>query len=155
MGIKCARDGIVAGRVLMQVKWESSIKLQLIEGLLRVVGKASSGPSSSSLSCLPSWSTEDFLEAHRKIKNSGKYNYQECRIPIPTSIRYDRIEAALGKDVYAEEARVLSLLKYGMPINCKPSFGVRKIQKKHFSALSFNPLKHLGTNSSPLLMRVL
>ena len=70
------------------------------------------------------------------VKESGRYNFEGCRIPIPTAIRYDRIEAALGSDATSKERRVLNLLKYGMPINCKPSFGVLKTQKNHFSAIS-------------------
>ena len=32
---------------------------------------------------------------------------------------------------------MLNLLKYGMPIDCKPGFGVRRIQKNHFSAVGY------------------
>ena len=32
---------------------------------------------------------------------------------------------------------MLSLLKYGMPIDCRDSYGIRKPQKNHFSAISF------------------
>ena len=71
------------------------------------------------------------------MRESGKYNFQGCRIPIPTSIRYDRIEAALGSDITFKEQRILDLIKYGMPLNCNKQFGVRKPQKNHFSAVSF------------------
>ena len=71
------------------------------------------------------------------VKESGRFNFEGCRIPIPTAIRYDRIEAALGSEATPKERRVLTLLEYGMPINCKPSFGVCKPQKNHFSAVSF------------------
>ena len=74
--------------------------------------------------------------AHNMVKASGRYNFEGCRIPIPSAIRCDRIEAALGSDATSKERRVLDLLKYGMPINCKPGFGVSKPQKNHFSALS-------------------
>ena len=97
--------------------------------------------SSSSPSCLTSsgasisWGTDDFIRAHKAVKESGRFNFEGCKIPIPTTIRYDRIEAALGNDVSLKEARVLSLIKYGMPVNCKQNFGVKKAQKNHFSAL--------------------
>ena len=71
------------------------------------------------------------------VKNSGKYNFEGCRIPVPTAIRYDRIREALGETATPKDLRVLSLLKYGMPIDCKASYGVRKPQKNHHSALSF------------------
>ena len=43
-------------------------------------------------------------------------------------------QAALGEDVSLKDLRVLELVKYGMPINCDQSFGVKKQQKNHFSA---------------------
>ena len=82
------------------------------------------------------WSTTDFINAHKAVKGSGKYNFEGCKIPIPTAIRYDRIEEALGGDVSHKEQRVLNLLKYGMPIDCKPNYGIGKKQKNHFSAIS-------------------
>ena len=96
----------------------------------------------SSSSCLPScsgdirWSTQDFIDAHKAVKESGKFNFEGCRIPIPTAIRYDRMEAALGKEATPKELRVLSLLRYGIPINCNMKYGVKKQQKNHFSAIS-------------------
>ena len=84
------------------------------------------------------WSTEDFIIAHNLVRLSGKCNFEGCRIPIPTSIRYDRLAFALGDDVTPKEQRVLSLLKFGMPIDCKSSFGCKKVQKNHYSAVSFD-----------------
>ena len=83
------------------------------------------------------WSTEEFLDAHRAVVNSGKYNFEGCRIPIPTAIRYDRLREALGSEVSAKEQRVLSFLEFGMPIDCDGKFGVKKRQKNHFSATGF------------------
>ena len=88
--------------------------------------------SSSSLACLVSWNTEDFINAHCAMIESGKFNFEGCKIPIPTKIRHDRIEAALGSSATPKEKQVLSLLKYRMPINCSQSFGVQKVQKNHF-----------------------
>ena len=82
------------------------------------------------------WATADFILAHKAVKESGKHNFEGCRIPIPTTIRYDRIEEALEGVVSPKEKRVLELLKYGMPLDCKPNFGVIKKQKNHFSAAS-------------------
>ena len=109
-------------------------------GAMRVQGREG---SSSSISCLStstwgvSWDTSDFLEAHKAVKASGKFNFEGCRIPIPTPIRYDRIKEALGDAVSTKELRVLSLLEFGMPFDCKPTYGVRKVQKNHFSAVNF------------------
>ena len=104
--------------------------------------KESQGFSTGAFSVLPawdggvSWTSEDFIEAHNLIKSSGRFNFEGCKIPIPTAIRYDRIGAALGGEPSPRELRVLSLLRFGMPINCKPDFGVRRQQKNHFSAVA-------------------
>ena len=82
------------------------------------------------------WTTDQFLAAHLAVKASGKHNFEGCRIPIPTSIRYDRIEEALEGVVSPKEKRVLELVKYGMPLDCKSNFGSIRKQKNHFSALS-------------------
>ena len=103
----------------------------------------SRGGSSSSLSCSSSssgvvkWDTGDFIEAHLAVKASGKFNFEGCRIPIPTKIRYDRIKEALGDKISPKDLRVLSLLQFGMPIDCNPAFGVKSKQRNHFSAVSF------------------
>ena len=74
------------------------------------------------------WSTEDYLAAHREVVKSGLYNFQGCKISIPTNIRYDLIRNALGDQATPKDQKVLDLLKYGMPIDCKPGFGVSKPQ---------------------------
>ena len=71
------------------------------------------------------------------VRESGRFNFEGCKIPIPTVIRYDRIEAALGSEATLKDRRVLSLLEFGMPLNCKPNYGVCKPQKNHFSAVSY------------------
>ena len=84
-----------------------------------------------------SWSAEDYIKAHRLVRQSGKYNFECCKIPVPTKVRYDNIRRALGSSVTPKEERILSLLEFGMPIFNKSSFGIRQPQKNHFSALSF------------------
>ena len=74
---------------------------------------------------------------HNLIRESGKYNFEGCRIPIPTAIRHNRIRQALGSKATPKEERVLSLLEFGMPIDCESSYGIRKPQKNHFSAVSY------------------
>ena len=103
--------------------------------LLLGVEVTTSAFSISTLPQLPTWTTEDFIKAHKAVRESGKFNFEGCRIPIPTVIRYDRIKEALGKDITAKEQRVIDLLKYGMPINCKNNYGVQKLQKNHSQRL--------------------
>ena len=75
------------------------------------------------------WTTREFIEAHTQVVSSGVHNFQGCKIPIPTSIRYDRLRIALGKDITPKEHETLTLLKYGFPLNSKSGFGVSKVQK--------------------------
>ena len=100
------------------------------------------------------WKAEDHLRAHRTILSSGKYNYESCRIPIPTSIRYDRIRVALGSSISPEDERVLDLLRFGLPIDCRDSCGIQKPQKNHYSAVSFKEAieEYLGKSLSTKAM---
>ena len=85
----------------------------------------------------PTWTPGDFIEAHTKVVNSGVHNFQVCKIPIPTPIRYDRIRDALGEKITPKEHRVLELLQFGMPLDCKEEFGIKEQQRNHHSAVSF------------------
>ena len=105
-----------------------------------VVIKESSAFSSTRTACHVAgswgvnWGDAEFIEAHKAVKASKKFNFEGCRIPVPTKIRYDRIKEALGEEVSPKELRTLSLLEYGMPINCNAAYGINKKLKNHFSA---------------------
>ena len=77
------------------------------------------------------------MRAHKLVKESGLYNFEGCKIPLPTTVRYDRLEDALGDDASPKDHTMLALLKFGMPIGCNPEYGVKKVQKNHFSAIGF------------------
>ena len=138
-----ANAGIAARLALKQVSWVSSTGLLTMKA--RVPGRHSlhslhnlhSVPSEDPFLSPLSWDSETYLKAHRLVRNSGKYNFAGCMIPVPTAIRYDRIRESLGDEATPKDLRVLELLKYGMPINCQVSYGIHKPQKNHFSALSF------------------
>ena len=93
--------------------------------------------SSSELDDKVRWSTHDYICVHNKVRESGLFNFQGCKIPIPTAIRHDRIKACLGPNISPKEQMVVSLLKYGMPINCSKDFGIKKPQNNHLSATTF------------------
>ena len=76
-------------------------------------------PVLSAFSKGSNWAEEDFIMAHELVRASGKFNFEYCKIPIPTAIRYDRIRAALGDSATSKDERVLCLLEFGMPLNCK------------------------------------
>ena len=61
-----------------------------------------------------SWSINNFIHVHNIVRQSNMYNFEGCKIPIPTSIRYDRIREALGNQTTPKEDRVLGLLEFGM-----------------------------------------
>ena len=140
--VQAVSVGIVAGLVLKPVSGAKLIKPHGIEALVQHHNhKVSSGPSNrgglSGFDGGMKWSTEDYLKAHKEVASSGRHNFEVCKIPIPTSIRYDRFQDALGENITPKEERVLELLKYGMPLDCKDNFGVKEQQKNHYSALSF------------------
>ena len=138
------RKCMPAGHVQKLGKWVSLIRHLRMKAPIQEVGKIISVPSNRSIPpCLSSfsqgknWSPGDFIKVHKEVRESGLYNLQGCRIPIPTLIRHDRIREALGEDISQKEERTLSLLEFGMPIGCKDNFGVQKKQKNHQSAVSF------------------
>ena len=135
-----ARGGMFACHVLKQVRWGNLTSHLPTQA---EVGQKSHGFSSRGSSCHSSsgkgvsWTTEDYIKAHHAVRQSGMFNFEGCKIPIPTAIRVDRIESALGSEATPKEQKVLSLLRYGMPLNCDPGFGVQKPHKNHFSAISY------------------
>ena len=138
-----ADAGMPVISLLRQVSWGSRIRLRPI---LEVVLKLSQGiggfskSSSSDLSSYSqgkSWEVDDFIQVHKLVRQSGKHNFESCKIPIPTAIRHDRIREALGEEVTPKEERTLCLLEFGFPIDCDPSYGVKKAQRNHNSAISF------------------
>ena len=135
-----ASAGIAARPVQSQVNWVRSIKPRLTTARARVPGASnvfSEGPDLSPCSQAFNWDTEDHIRAHTLIKASGKYNFEGLKIPVPTAIRFDRIRAALGNLATPQDLRVLSLLQFGFPVACESSYGVRKPQRNHHSALSY------------------
>ena len=109
----------------------------VVQALDKQDSRFSKGPVLSSFSQVKSWDTRDHLEAHLKVRRSGLFNFEGCKIPVPTAIRYDRIRESLGDLATPKDLRMLSLLEFGMPIGCKAGYGIRKPQKNHFSALIF------------------
>ena len=81
------------------------------------------------------WELGEFIETHKAVKASGLFNFEGCRIPIPTPIRNDRLRESLGAEASPKVLTVLSLLEFGLLIDCCPSFGIRKVQKNHHSAI--------------------
>ena len=138
-----AKSGTSAGRVPIQANQVRGTRLcHIIVPGQRVVQLRSRVGSIESQSGLESpgghkWSSSDFIEAHRLVKLSGMFNFQYCRIPVPTKIRYDRLQSSLGQVLSFKEKRTLDLLQFGMPLDCDPNFGVRKVQKNHSSATNF------------------
>ena len=111
----------------------------LVSELIQVSGVFSESRASglSADSQGTSWDVEDFIKVHKLVRKSGKHNFESCKIPIPTAIRHDNISEALGEKVIPKEERVLSLLEFSFPIDCKPNSGVKKVQRNHFSAISY------------------
>ena len=137
---KTASAGMFVKPVLRQVSLGRAIKPQVMIAQVLGVGHGfseSEGPVLSSASWGSSWVMQDFIAAHNSVVKSQKHNFEGCKIPVPTAVRYDRIREALGDSITPKEEQVLCLLKFGMPIDCKVSYGIKKPQKNHFSAHNF------------------
>ena len=130
--VRTAESGTAAPPVSTMVSPENSTRLLPI---CQPKVSQMSSMFSSSLVCQPDfsgkvrWATSDFLHAHREVRASGRHNFEGCKIPIPTEIRYDRMEAALGHNISPKDRRVLDLLKFGMPLGCKASYGISNLRK--------------------------
>ena len=135
-----ARDGMSAKLVLKQVSWARSIRLLRMKDLMPGLDSRFSSESSPCLSLNTGdkcWVPENHFRVHKLVKESGMHNFEGCRIPVPTNIRYDRIRAALGNKATTGDLRILDLLEFGMPIDCDVNYGIKKCQKNHFSAVGF------------------
>ena len=138
------KGGTSVGPVQKQAKWASLTRhphmaTEMLEedlAMIRIPDRGDYSQASGGTGGFR-WTTNNFIDAHKQVRSSGKYNFEACRIPVPTLIRYDRMRMALGDNISPKEARVLNLLKFGMPINCKSNYGIRKQQKNHYSALCF------------------
>ena len=135
--------GTVVGHVITKASQASSTRRHLmttvgieVGGISRFSSVSLSGPQQASGRVR--WTTNDYIDAHNAVVKSGKHNYLGCKIQIPTAIRHDRIREALGNHATPEELKVISLLKYGMPLDCKSNFGIKKPQKNHHSAVAFS-----------------
>ena len=77
---------------------------------------------------------EFWLEAHKKVRKSHKYNFQGCRILIPSRFNFDFIENELKN---YEDKEVIELLKFGFPLAHDGKTGNRKIPNNHKGATLF------------------
>ena len=145
-----AGSGMHVGHVEKQGSWVNPTRPQVqiapMLGEEEVISVPSTDLKQSAPNNVSMWSTEEYLSAHLEVAKSGRYNFQGCRIPIPTKIRYDLIREALADCSTSRDQLVLELLEFGMPIGCKPGYGVSKAQKNHHSALGFKDAisKYLG-----------
>ena len=122
--------GMCVRHAQRQESWEKSTRLHPITILVQESREFSHSPTLSAESHLVSWDTKDFISAYQAVKSSERYNFQGCKIPVSTAIRYDRIEEALGEMATPKDVRILELLKYGMPIYCDATAWVTKAPKK-------------------------
>ena len=118
--VKTAKGGIAAGPVQTKENQERNTNPPVPPITATVATKVKQEPSpvTGSLDRFRGdveWSSSDFIRAHNEVVSSGRYNFEGSKIPIPTSIRYDRLEEALGPDITPKEIRTLKLLEFGFP----------------------------------------
>ena len=50
------------------------------------------------------------------VKKSGVYNYQGCKIPLPSNFNFEFLQKELAQ---YHNKQVIKFLKYGFPVDCK------------------------------------
>ena len=69
------------------------------------------------------------------IKQSKFFNFQYCRIPLPTKFNFEFIENQL-QDYH--DKQVVELLKFGFPVDCQPTETDLGVPSNHKGATEFN-----------------
>ena len=78
--------------------------------------------------------TDDSIELHKIIKNSGTYNYLGCRIPVRSQLKVDNwVQELQGY----WDTQLLEFLKYGFPLDFNRDSKLRSEGENHKSALQF------------------
>ena len=74
------------------------------------------------------------VNIHHQVKRSGVYNFQGCRVHLPSNFNFDFIERELwGYHDYA----VMDMLKYGFPVDCRLVTADPGIPDNHKGATEF------------------
>ena len=82
-------SGMCVGLVLKLASWESCTRRLLVTAHPKANREFSRRILACPVFCSSevSWNTEDFIRVHKMVKKSGRYNFEGCKIPIPTAIR--------------------------------------------------------------------
>ena len=60
------------------------------------------------------WLIQNMLEVHKKVQDSGKYNFQHCRIRVNDKINVEYMRVMLGD---YQDLQVCDLLEFGFPLD--------------------------------------
>ena len=78
----------------------------------------------------------DFMvRVNRKIRVSGKFNFESCRIPVPSNFNFEFLEKNLQG--FTEFPLIIDCLKYGFPLDIQKGYGSHEIPRNHRGATDF------------------
>ena len=78
-----------------------------------------------------------WLRAHEKIKESGVFNFQCCRIVLPSNFNFPFLEQHL---VNYRDKEIIQFFKYGFPLSHDGTTGCSEVPTNHKGATQF-PVK--------------
>lgn len=78
-----------------------------------------------------SWSTQDYIQANKIIRESGLCNARGCRIPIPTAINHNFLATFVNE---YHDKEVLDFAKFGWPLSTNSDPIQSYIPSNHASA---------------------
>ena len=80
----------------------------------------------------------DFIRLHKLVKDSGCYNFEKCKIPLPSSLNIAKWEAYLSQYGYSDSV-VVQFLAFGWPLNFVSDMLPRYELRNHKGARDFAP----------------
>ena len=74
------------------------------------------------------------VDAASKVKQSGRHNFQVCRILLPSKFNFEFLETELHN---YNDKMILEFLKFGFPVDCTPTNSDPGIPSNHSGASDF------------------
>ena len=75
-----------------------------------------------------------FIEANQQVRQSGKHNFQGCKILLPSSFNFPFLEQHLTD---YQDTKLVDMLKFGFPIGRINNKGSKQVPNNHLGARAF------------------
>ena len=77
--------------------------------------------------------SDEYVQLHRMVVQSGTYNYLGCRIPVSSNLKIDNWRHMLHGGGY-HDLQVCDLLEYGFPVSYEKSVMPHSCSRNHNNA---------------------